>query len=144
MAALGAASGISKSEVSRICAGLDAEMAAFRSRPLGHVEFPYVWLDATYLKGRQRGQVVARPVVVATGVSGGGDREVLGLAVGDTERSCCAKPPAPRAGLRVMVELAERPYPTGIKVTAAELAAVPLRPHERHPEWNYTILPVLP
>jgi putative transposase len=85
VAALGAASGISKSEVSRICAGLDEEMAAFRSRPLGNVEFPYVWLDATYLKGRQRGQVVARAVVVATGVSGGGDREVLGVAVGDTE-----------------------------------------------------------
>jgi putative transposase len=52
VAALGAASGISKSEVSRICTALDAEMAAFRARPLGHVAFPYVFLDATYLKGR--------------------------------------------------------------------------------------------
>ncbi len=85
VAALGAASGISKSEVSRICAALDAEMAAFRSRPLGHVEFPYVFLDATYLKGRVGGQVVSRAVVVATGVSMGGDREVLGCAVGDSE-----------------------------------------------------------
>ena len=42
-----------------------------------------------------------------------------------------------------MAELDQRPYPTGIKVTDAELAAVPLRPHEWHPEWNYTILPVL-
>ena len=47
VAALGVASGISKSEVSRICAALDAEMTAFRTRPLGHVEFPYVFLDAT-------------------------------------------------------------------------------------------------
>jgi putative transposase len=60
-------------------------MAAFRARPLGHVEFPYVFLDATYLKGRVSGQVVARAVVVATGVSMGGDREVLGCAVGDSE-----------------------------------------------------------
>ena len=83
--ALGAAAGISKSEVSRICAGLDEEMAAFRARPLGHVEFPYVFADATYLKGRVGGQVVARAVVVATGITANGDREVLGLAVGDSE-----------------------------------------------------------
>jgi hypothetical protein len=43
-----------------------------------------------------------------------------------------------------MAELDQRPYPTGIKVTDAELAAVPLRPHECHPGWNYTILPKLP
>jgi putative transposase len=85
VAALGAASGISKSEVSRICTALDAEMAAFRARPLGHVEFPYVFLDATYLKGRVGGQVVSRAVVVATGVAMSGDREVLGCAVGDSE-----------------------------------------------------------
>jgi transposase-like protein len=85
VAALGATSGISKSEVSRICGELDAEMEAFRSRPLGHVEFPYVYCDATYLKGRVRGQVVARAVVVATGITANGDREVLGLAVGDSE-----------------------------------------------------------
>ena len=83
--ALGAASGISKSEVSRICAELDAEMEAFRARPLGHVEFPYVYCDATYLKGRVRGHVVSRAVVVATGITANGDREVLGLAVGDSE-----------------------------------------------------------
>ncbi len=83
--ALGAASGISKSEVSRICAGLDDEMAAFRGRRLDHVEFPYVFADATYLKGRVGGQVVSRAVVVATGVAMSGEREVLGCAVGDTE-----------------------------------------------------------
>jgi putative transposase len=85
VAALGASAGISKSEVSRICAGLDDEMAAFRARVLGHVEFPYVFADATYLKGRVGGQVVSRAVVVATGVSMTGEREVLGCAVGDTE-----------------------------------------------------------
>jgi transposase-like protein len=83
--ALGLDSGISKSEVSRICGELDTELSAFRNRSLGHIEFPYVFLDATYLKGRVDHQVVSRAVVVATGVSMDGHREVLGCAVGDSE-----------------------------------------------------------
>ena len=83
--ALGIGSGISKSEVSRICAELDRDLEAFRNRPLGHVPFPYVFADATYLKGRVGGRVVSRAVVVATGVTAAGDREVLGVAVGDSE-----------------------------------------------------------
>lgn len=83
--ALGVASGISKSEVSRICAELDSDLEAFRNRSLDHVEFPYVFADATYLKGRVGGRVVSRAVVVATGVARNGDREVLGVAVGDSE-----------------------------------------------------------
>ena len=85
MAALGLESGISKSEVSRICAELDEQLGAFRSRSLAHIEFPYIFLDATYLKGRVNHQVVSRAVVVATGVSMDGHREVLGCAVGDSE-----------------------------------------------------------
>ena len=83
--ALGAASGISKSEVSRICAELDRDHQAFRDRPLDHIGFPYVFVDATYLKGRVRGRVVSRAVVIATGVTATGDREVLGIDVGDSE-----------------------------------------------------------
>jgi putative transposase len=83
--ALGVASGISKSEVSRICGELDRDLKAFRERPLDHVEFPYVFLDATYVKGRVRGRVVSRAIVIATGVTSTGDREVLGLDVGDSE-----------------------------------------------------------
>ena len=83
--ALGLDSGISKSEVSRICTELDSGLEAFRTRPLGHVEFPYVFLDATYLKGRVAHQVVSRAVVVATGVTMDGGREVLGVSVGDSE-----------------------------------------------------------
>ena len=83
--ALGAASGISKSEVSRICAELDRDLGAFRDRPLDHVAFRYVFLDATYIKGRVRGRVVSRAVVIATGVTATGDREVLGIDVGDSE-----------------------------------------------------------
>jgi putative transposase len=83
--ALGVDSGISKSEVSRICAELDHEVAAFRSRSLAHIAFPYVFLDATYLKARVDGRVVSRAVVIATGVTVDGGREVLGLDVGDSE-----------------------------------------------------------
>ena len=85
VAALGVESGISKSQVSRICVELDREVAAFRDRPLGHVEFPYVFLDATYVKAHDGPHVVSKAIVIATGVSRVGDREVLGLAVGDSE-----------------------------------------------------------
>jgi len=71
--------GISKSEVSRICGALDAEVRAFRSRPLGETAHPYLWLDATYLKVRDGGRVVAMAVLVATGVAATGERRVLGL-----------------------------------------------------------------
>jgi putative transposase len=83
--ALGVDAGISKSEVSRICAELDQEVAAFRSRSLSHTAFPYLFVDATYLKARIDRRVVARAVVIATGVTADGGREVLGLDVGDCE-----------------------------------------------------------
>ena len=83
--ALGADTGISKSEVSRICADLDAEVASFRDRSLADAVFPYVFLDATYCKARVNRRVVSQAVVVATGVRGDGWREVLGFAVGDSE-----------------------------------------------------------
>ncbi len=83
--ALGVDSGISKSTVSRICAQLDEEVSAFRDRNLDHIEFPYVFVDATYLHGRKDHRVVSRAVVVATGVAADGNREVLDLDVGDTE-----------------------------------------------------------
>jgi len=82
--ALGAPSGISKSEVSRICAELDRDLEAFRTRRL-EGDFPYVFADATYVKARVNGRVVSRAVVVATGVTATGDREVLGVEVGDSE-----------------------------------------------------------
>ncbi len=58
--ALGADTGISKSEVSRICQELDGQLTAFRARPLDHVRFPYVYLDATYCKARVEHQIVSR------------------------------------------------------------------------------------
>jgi putative transposase len=83
--ALGADTGISKSEVSRICADLDTEVAAFRDRSLAGMAVPYVFLDATYCKARVDHRVVSQVVVVATGVAADGHREVLGFEVGDSE-----------------------------------------------------------
>jgi putative transposase len=83
--ALGADTGVSKSEVSRICADLDEQLTAFRDRSLDHTRFPYVYLDATYCKARVNHQIVSRAVVVATGITEDGGREVLGVMVGDSE-----------------------------------------------------------
>lgn len=83
--ALGADTGISKSEVSRICANLDEDVAAFRDRPLADTSYPYVFLDATYCKARVGRRVASQAVVVAVGVAADGRREVLGFEVGDTE-----------------------------------------------------------
>ena len=85
VAALGIEQGVSKSEVSRICAELDAVVGPFRERRLDHVAFPYVFLDATYVKAHAGASVVSKAIVIATGVTAKGDREVLGLAVGDSE-----------------------------------------------------------
>ena len=81
--------GISRSEVSRICAALDAEVETFRSRSLAELACPYVWLDATYLKVREGGRVVSMAALVATGVALTGERRVLGLelAAGNDEGS---------------------------------------------------------
>ncbi len=78
-------SGISKSQVSLLCAELDGEVERFRSRPLVG-PYPYVWLDATFVKVRRDGRVVSAAVVLATGVNAvTGQREVLGLDVGPSE-----------------------------------------------------------
>jgi transposase-like protein len=76
--------GISKSEVSRICSELDAEIEAFRQRPITG-EHPYVWIDATYHKVRQDGRVQAMATVVAIGVTSEGERQILGVDAGPSE-----------------------------------------------------------
>ncbi len=77
--------GISKSEVSRICGGLDEEVGKFRTRRLDTIDYPYLFLDATYLHVRGNGLVTSKAVVVATAVTAEGRREILGLDVGDSE-----------------------------------------------------------
>lgn len=76
--------GISKSQVSRLCRELDAEVERFRTRRL-EGSYPYVWLDATFLKVRKDARVVSMAVVIAIGVNERGEREVLGLDVGPSE-----------------------------------------------------------
>ena len=87
VAAIGSDAGISRSEVSRICQGLDGQIQAFLERPLDGCRYPYLYLDATYLHGRlgKTLQVCSRAVVVAMGVNADGRRDLLGLKVGDSE-----------------------------------------------------------
>ena len=73
-------SGISKSQVSRLCAEIDERVQAFLQRPI-EGEWPYLWLDATYVKVRHDGRIISVAVTVAVGVNGDGRREVLGMDV---------------------------------------------------------------
>ena len=77
-------SGISKSQVSRLCAEIDDKVKAFLVRPL-EGDWPYLWLDATYVKVRQQGRIVSVAVIVAVAVNTDGRREVLGLEIGASE-----------------------------------------------------------
>jgi transposase-like protein len=76
--------GISKSQVSRLCTEIDEKVKAFLSRPI-EGDWPYLWIDATYVKVRQNGRIVPVAVIVAVGVNGDGRREVLGMDVGPSE-----------------------------------------------------------
>lgn len=77
-------SGISKSQVSRLCEEIDVRVKAFLDRPI-EGDWPYVWIDATYLKVRQNGRIVSVAVTIAVGVNSDGRREVLGMAIGASE-----------------------------------------------------------
>src|SRR5215210_871438 len=77
--------GISKSRVSELCEELDEEVERFRNRELEGA-YPYIWIDATYVKSRQDGHVASTAVVIAVGVKAQtGEREVLGFDVGPSE-----------------------------------------------------------
>jgi transposase-like protein len=112
--ALGIA-GISKSEVSRICAALDAEVEAFRNRSLAGERYPYLWLDATYVKVRDGGRVVAMAALVAIGIGTSGERRILGLELAPGNDEGSAWPAFLRglvarglAGVRLVVSDAHR------------------------------------
>jgi putative transposase len=77
-------SGISKSQVSRLCEEIDGRVKAFLERPI-EGDWPYIWIDATYLKVRRGGRIVSVAVIIAVGVNGDGRREVLGMEVGTSE-----------------------------------------------------------
>jgi len=77
-------SGISKSQVSRLCEEIDQRVKAFLDRPI-EGDWPHLWIDATYVKVRQAGPIVSVAVIVAVGVIADGRREVLGMDMGSTE-----------------------------------------------------------
>lgn len=83
--ALGNESGISKSQVSRVCAQIDEVVEVFLGRPLDETWYPYLWLDATYVDIRQGSRVVSQAVVLATACNAQGRREILGMDIGDAE-----------------------------------------------------------
>jgi transposase-like protein len=76
--------GISKSQVSRLCEEIDERVKAFLGRPI-EGDWPYLWLDATYVKVRNNGRIVSVAVIVAVGVNSDGRREILGMDVGPSE-----------------------------------------------------------
>ena len=77
-------SGISKSQVSRLCEEIDGRVKAFLNRPI-EGDWPYLWIDATYIKVRQAGRIVSVAVIIAVGVNSDGRREVLGMQIGHSE-----------------------------------------------------------
>jgi transposase-like protein len=76
--------GVSKSQVSRLCEEIDARVKTFLDRPL-EGDWPYLWIDATYVKVRNNGRIVSVAVIVAVGVNADGRREVLGMDIGPSE-----------------------------------------------------------
>ena len=77
-------SGISKSQVSRLCEEIDGKVKAFLDRPI-EGDWPYLWIDATYVKVRRGGRIVSVAVIIAVGVNSDGRREVLGMEIGPSE-----------------------------------------------------------
>jgi putative transposase len=76
--------GISKSQVSRLCGEIDERVGAFLNRPI-EGDWPYLWIDATYVKVRQAGRIVSVAAIIAVGVNTDGVREVLGVSIGPSE-----------------------------------------------------------
>ena len=77
-------SGISKSQVSRLCEEIDGKVKAFLERPI-EGDWPYLWIDATYLKVRRGGRIVSVAAIIAVGVNSDGRREILGMQIGTSE-----------------------------------------------------------
>jgi transposase-like protein len=103
-------SGVSKSQVSRLCEEIDERVNAFLSRPLEGT-WPYLWIDATYVKVREGGRIVSMATIVAVGVNTDGRREVLGVATGASEAE-----PFWRAFLRSLADRGLR----GVKLVIAD------------------------
>ncbi|MGY2843567.1 transposase-like protein [Bradyrhizobium sp. USDA 4509] len=115
-------SGISKSQVSRLCAEIDDKVKAFLARPI-EGDWPYLWIDVTYVKVRQQGRIVSVAVIVAGGVNSDGRREVLGMDIGPSEAETfwtAFMRKLARRGLRG-VKLVVSDAHEGIKATVAKV-----------------------
>jgi hypothetical protein len=102
--------GISKSQVSRLVEGIDERVDAFLARPI-EGEWPYLWIDATYVRSRGGGRIVSTAVIIAVGVNTDGRREVLGVSTGPSEAESFW-----RAFLRSLADRGLR----GVKLVAAD------------------------
>lgn len=80
--------GISKSQISRLCAGIDDKVKAFLSRRI-EGDWPYLWIDSTFVKVRESGHIVLAAMIVAVGVNADGRRELLGMAIGPCGAEIC-------------------------------------------------------
>jgi len=113
--------GHSKSQVSRLCADIDERVNAFLSRPL-EGDWPYLWIDATYVKVRQAGRIVSVAVIIAVAVNTDGIREIVGVAVGPSEadrsgRRSCATLPDAACGVKLVISDAH----LGLKAAIAKV-----------------------
>jgi len=132
------ASGISKSQVSRLCAEIDERVNAFLARPIEGA-WPYLWIDATYIKTREAGRIVSTAVIIAVSVNTDGRREVLGIATGASEAE-----PFWKAFLRSLADRGLR----GVKLVIADdhkglraaAAKVFHATHQRCVHWLRTAL----
>jgi transposase-like protein len=118
--------GISKSQVSRLCGEIDDKVKAFLARPI-EGDWPYLWIDATYVKVRQQGRIVSVAVIVAVGVNSDGRREVLGMEIGPSEAETfwtAFLRKLARRGLRG-VKLVVSDAHEGIKATVAKVLTTP-------------------
>jgi hypothetical protein len=125
--------GISKSQVSRLCAEIDEKVKAFLSRPI-EGDWPYLWIEATYVKVRQNGRIVSVAVIVAVGVNGDGRREILGMDIGQSEAETfwtAFLRKLARRGLRG-VKLVISDAHEGGEGPACHLAALPRALHAQH------------
>ena len=114
--------GISKSQVSRLCEEIDGKVKAFLDRPI-EGDWPYLWIDATYVKARDNGRIVSAAVIVAVGVNSDGRREVLGMDIGPSEAETFWTDflrKLRRRGLRG-VKLVVSDAPEGIKAAVAKV-----------------------
>ena len=132
-------SGISKSQVSRLCEEIDERVHVFLNRPI-EGDWPYLWIDATYVKVRQAGRIVSVAVIVAVGVNADGRREVLGLDIGPSEAEVFWTDflrKLTRRGLRgvklVILRQSRGHQGGGLEGTDRDLAALPRAFHAQRP-----------